>query len=44
VARYRHVFPRLDNAAVSEITLAADPARPAALRSLNIPCGPPERP
>lgn len=40
VARYRHVFPRLDNAAVTEIRLDPDPARPAALLSLNVPCGP----
>jgi broad specificity phosphatase PhoE len=42
VARYRHVFPRLDNAAVTEIALHADPARPAALLSLNVPCPPAE--
>ncbi len=41
VARYRHVFPRLDNAAVTEIRLSPDPARPTALLSLNVPCGPP---
>jgi probable phosphoglycerate mutase len=40
VARYRHVFPRLDNAAVSEIALHPDPERPAALLSLNVPCPP----
>lgn len=40
VARYRHVFPRLDNAAVTEIRLPADPAGPTALLSLNVPCGP----
>ena len=41
VARYRHVFPRLDNAAVTEIRLSPDPTRPTALLSLNVPCGPP---
>jgi broad specificity phosphatase PhoE len=38
VARYRDVLPRLDNAAVTEIALTPDPGRPAALRSLNVPC------
>jgi 2,3-bisphosphoglycerate-dependent phosphoglycerate mutase len=38
VSRYRHVFPRLDNAAVSEIRLSGDVAEPAALLSLNVPC------
>jgi probable phosphoglycerate mutase len=42
VARYRHVFPRLDNAAVTEIALHPDPGRPAALLSLNVPCPPAE--
>jgi broad specificity phosphatase PhoE len=41
VARYRDVFPRLDNAALTEIALHPDPARPAALLSLNVPCRPP---
>lgn len=40
VARYRHVFPRLDNAAVTEIRLSPDPVQPTALLSLNVPCGP----
>jgi broad specificity phosphatase PhoE len=40
VARYRHVFPRLDNAAVTEVALHPDPERPAALLSLNVPCPP----
>ncbi|MFC4855690.1 histidine phosphatase family protein [Actinophytocola glycyrrhizae] len=35
VARYRHVFPLLENAALTEIRLPADPAEPAALLSLN---------
>ena len=40
VARYRFVFPRLDNVAVTEIALPADPDTPAALLSLNVPVGP----
>jgi probable phosphoglycerate mutase len=32
---YRYVFPQLDNAALTEIRLPADPSRPAALLSLN---------
>ena len=40
VARYRHVFPRLDNAAVTEVALHPDADRPAALLSLNVPCPP----
>jgi probable phosphoglycerate mutase len=43
-ARYRHVFPRLDNAAISEIRIPPDPARPAALLSLNVPCSSPAVP
>lgn len=35
VARYRHVFPVLENVALTEIRLPADPAQPAALLSLN---------
>jgi len=35
VRRYRQLFPRLDNAAVSEIRLPVDPAEPASLLSLN---------
>ncbi len=35
VARYRHVFPVLENVALTEIRLPADPARPAAVISLN---------
>jgi probable phosphoglycerate mutase len=35
VARYRHVFPFLENAALTEIRLPADPAEPAAILSLN---------
>jgi broad specificity phosphatase PhoE len=41
VARYRDVFPRLDNAALTEVAVAPDPARSAALLSLNVPCRPP---
>lgn len=40
VARYRHVFPRLDNAAVSEVRVPGDAAQPAALLSLNVPVVP----
>lgn len=35
VSRYRNVFPRLDNAALTEIRLPADPSLPTALISLN---------
>ena len=35
VKHYRRVFPALANAALTEIRLPADPARPAALISLN---------
>lgn len=37
VRHYRSVFPRLDNAAVTEVAVPPDPARPAALLSLNVP-------
>ncbi len=38
IARYRQVFPRLDNAAVTEIAVPVDDrGRPAALLSLNVP-------
>lgn len=40
VARYRQLFPRLDNAAVTEIAVPHDPVLPAALLSLNAPPGP----
>ena len=36
VARYRDLFPRLDNAAVSEMTVSADHHDVAALLSLNV--------
>ena len=36
VARYRDIFPRLDNAAISEMTIAADPAGISSLHSLNV--------
>jgi len=35
VARYRHVFPLLENVALTEIRLPDDPAQPAGLLSLN---------
>ena len=35
VAHYRRIFPRLENVAVTELRLPADPAHPAALLSLN---------
>lgn len=38
VTRYRQVFPRLDNVAITEVDVPADPAAPAALLSLNVPC------
>jgi probable phosphoglycerate mutase len=37
VARYRQVFPRLDNVAVTEIALPDGGAGPVALLSLNVP-------
>lgn len=37
VARYRHVFPRLETGALTEVALAADPAEPAGLLMLNAP-------
>jgi broad specificity phosphatase PhoE len=37
VARYRRVFPRLDNGAVTEVAVPADRAAPAALLALNVP-------
>jgi broad specificity phosphatase PhoE len=37
LARYRQVFPRLDNVAITEIALRADPEVPAALLSFNTP-------
>ncbi len=36
-AQYRRVFPRLDNAAVTEVVVPPDGARPIALLSLNVP-------
>jgi probable phosphoglycerate mutase len=39
VARYRAVFPRLDNVAITEIAVPDDPEAPAALLSLNVPVG-----
>lgn len=43
LARYRDVFPRLDNGAVTRLRVPADPARPPALLSLNAPVGAPSR-
>jgi probable phosphoglycerate mutase len=39
VGRYRRVFPRLDNVAVSEIAFPEGGAGPVALLSLNVPVG-----
>jgi broad specificity phosphatase PhoE len=39
IARYRQVFPRLDNVAVTEIALPDRGAGPAGLLSLNVPVG-----
>jgi broad specificity phosphatase PhoE len=39
VARYRQVFPRLDNVAITEIALADRGEGPAALLALNVPLG-----
>lgn len=35
VSRYRSLFPRLENAAITEVSIPADAARPASLLSLN---------
>jgi probable phosphoglycerate mutase len=35
VARYRSLFPRLENAAITELSVPLDPARPASLLTLN---------
>ena len=37
VHRYRQVFPRLDNAAVTELRVPVDPDEPCSLISLNVP-------
>jgi broad specificity phosphatase PhoE len=37
ISRYRQLFPRLDNAAISELHLRVGRAEPASLLSLNIP-------
>lgn len=39
LSEYRRVFPRLQNAAISELRLDGEEQR-AALLSLNLPCGP----
>jgi probable phosphoglycerate mutase len=36
VTRYRQVFPRLDNTAITRVGLDPDPGRPAALLALNV--------
>lgn len=36
VARYRNIFPRLDNAAISEMSVEADPEGISSLHSLNV--------
>ena len=41
VARYRQVFPRLDNVAVTEIALRGGGTGPPGLLSLNVPVGDP---
>jgi probable phosphoglycerate mutase len=40
LARYRDVFPRLDNAAATRVRVPADPALPPALLALNVPTAP----
>jgi 2,3-bisphosphoglycerate-dependent phosphoglycerate mutase len=40
LARYRDVFPRLDNAAATRVRVPADPDRPPALLALNVPTAP----
>jgi 2,3-bisphosphoglycerate-dependent phosphoglycerate mutase len=40
LARYRTVLPRLDNAAATRVRVPADPARPPALLTFNVPTGP----
>jgi probable phosphoglycerate mutase len=40
LARYRDVLPRLENAAATRLRVPADPARPPALLSLNVPTSP----
>ena len=37
ISRYRQLFPRLDNAAITELRLSAEPGAPASLISLNVP-------
>jgi broad specificity phosphatase PhoE len=37
VGRYRQVFPRLDNGAVTELAIPGDRSSPASLLSLNVP-------
>jgi probable phosphoglycerate mutase len=42
--RYRQIFPRLDNAAITELRLPAKPTDPASLMSLNVPVTAPALP
>jgi probable phosphoglycerate mutase len=42
--RYRQIFPRLDNAAITELRLPAEPTDPASLMSLNVPVTAPALP
>jgi len=37
ISRYRQLFPRLDNAAITELRLPTEPGAPASLISLNVP-------
>ena len=37
VTRYRQLFPRLDNVAVTRVAVPADPSAPASLLALNVP-------
>jgi probable phosphoglycerate mutase len=39
LSRYRDVLPRLENAAVTQLRVPADPTRPPALLCLNVPIG-----
>ncbi len=40
IARYRQLFTRLDNAAITEVSAPLDPDRPASLLTLNVPVAP----
>lgn len=43
IGRYRQLFPRLDNAAITELRLPTHPGGPASLMSLNLPATDPAR-